>query len=303
MAKIVWLASYPKSGNTWVRVFLSNYIAAAEHPVDINDLVVRGIASSRQLFDRATGLSSSDLTDAEIAAARPMVYRWLATTSRQRRFIKVHDAFSLGANDQPMFPPDVSRGAIHIVRNPMDVAVSCAHHYGDSMSSAAHAMRSRTMLSAPGYHLCSQLCQQLGSWSTHARSWIQASRHFPVHTVRYEDMLQSPRFAFAKLVKFSGMEVDEVRLDRALQFSSLAVLQDQEQRHGFREAFHNQRQFFRRGESSSGRGELPPDQAAEIISEHGEMMRDLGYATNLDDQIDEPPKLAAPLAAGGQFNV
>lgn len=303
MAAIVWLASYPKSGNTWVRVFLSNYIAKAEQPVSINDLSVRGIASSRQLFDLATGLSSSDLTANEIDAARPDVYRWLASTSQQQRHIKVHDAFSLGTDGQPMFPPDVSRGAIHIVRNPIDVAVSCAHHYGNSLSDAAGAMRRRTVLSDTTDHLCSQLRQRLGSWSSHARSWIQAARYFPVHTVRYEDLLRAPRAAFTEILGFSGIDIDEAALDRALSFSRLAVLQQQEQQYGFREAFHNQRRFFRCGKSNGWRGELPPDQVAAIVSEHADMMKELGYVTDLGELLGNAQCPTTIPAAGESFRV
>ena len=66
LKKIVWLASYPKSGNTWFRVFLSNLLSKANQPVDINNLFAAPIASNRQLFDEATGLSSSDLTADEM---------------------------------------------------------------------------------------------------------------------------------------------------------------------------------------------------------------------------------------------
>ncbi|HJX72016.1 MAG TPA: hypothetical protein VJ346_08695, partial [Bacteroidales bacterium] len=69
--KIVWLASYPKSGNTWFRIFLTNLLNHTNEPVDINNLYPSTIASSRSLFDEATGLESSDLTLDEIELLRP----------------------------------------------------------------------------------------------------------------------------------------------------------------------------------------------------------------------------------------
>ncbi|MEJ2083836.1 MAG: sulfotransferase, partial [Acidobacteriota bacterium] len=38
MTGIVWLASYPKSGNTWLRAFLMNFLDPGKRPVDINQL-------------------------------------------------------------------------------------------------------------------------------------------------------------------------------------------------------------------------------------------------------------------------
>jgi hypothetical protein len=64
--KIVWLASYPKSGNTWFRVFLANIMTNGEIPADINELFDSTIASNRQVFDEITGFSASDLTLKEI---------------------------------------------------------------------------------------------------------------------------------------------------------------------------------------------------------------------------------------------
>ena len=63
---IIWLASYPKSGNTWFRIFLTNLLQKHTSPANINELTGGPIASSRQLFDELTGIDSSDLTFDEI---------------------------------------------------------------------------------------------------------------------------------------------------------------------------------------------------------------------------------------------
>ncbi|MCP5028332.1 MAG: sulfotransferase domain-containing protein, partial [Actinomycetia bacterium] len=78
MKPIVWLASYPKSGNTWFRTFLANLLRDDEDPVDINELRTGSIASARNPFDIHTGLEASDLTQDEIDLLRPGVYRRMA---------------------------------------------------------------------------------------------------------------------------------------------------------------------------------------------------------------------------------
>ena len=64
--KIVWLASYPKSGNTWMRAFLTALLNPEKSGLDINNMVPSTIASSRQLFDEMSGVSASDLLPDEI---------------------------------------------------------------------------------------------------------------------------------------------------------------------------------------------------------------------------------------------
>ncbi|MDX9697324.1 MAG: hypothetical protein RBT49_16150, partial [Bacteroidales bacterium] len=86
---IVWLASYPKSGNTWFRVFLTNLLNEKTEPAHINDLTETSISSSRKIFDDYTGLSSSDLSFDEIDKLRPDVYRMQSDESAELLFKKV----------------------------------------------------------------------------------------------------------------------------------------------------------------------------------------------------------------------
>ena len=91
--KIDWLASYPKSGNTWMRMLLANYFNETDKPHDINEPgITNGIASSRARFDELLGVNSSDLTADEIKALQPDVFTLISERSEQRHWIKVHDA-------------------------------------------------------------------------------------------------------------------------------------------------------------------------------------------------------------------
>ena len=75
---IVWMASYPKSGNTWFRVFLSNLFSASTREVHINDLSETTISSNRTIIDSYLGIHSSELTAEEIDRIRPLVFRRLS---------------------------------------------------------------------------------------------------------------------------------------------------------------------------------------------------------------------------------
>jgi hypothetical protein len=273
---IVWLASYPKSGNTWLRAFLSNYLSGAQQPVDINEMHVGGIASARLSFEELVGVESSDLTPTQIQNCRPMVYRLLAQDSETRLFIKVHDAYQLTPAGEPMFPADASLGAIYIVRHPCDVAVSNAHHNSTTLDRAIAA------LNDPAYTLAGQqdrlqvqLEQRLLTWSQHVRSWLDSDLKCCV--LRYEDMLARPQETFGAALRFAGLEYDEERLQRALRFSSFEELRGQEQQHNFNERPPRAPMFFRQGKAGAWRATLSAAQAEAIAAAHGAVMRQFDY--------------------------
>ena len=200
--KFVWLASYPKSGNTWLRVFLANLIRGGNEPVDINQLDVLA-ASDRSLFDASTGLASSDLTPAEIARLRPGVFRVASRhPSSARRvgplLIKTHEAFVLGPDGEPLFPPAVTRAAVYIVRNPLDVAVSLSYHTGKTPMESVKTMNDDDLVVRRQAIGCStRLPEFWSSWSGNVRSWISLD-DLPLTVIRYEDMKEHPVETFMK---------------------------------------------------------------------------------------------------------
>lgn len=275
---IVWLASYPKSGNTWVRAFLTSYRCGATQPADINALATTGIGSSRAVFDRFTGLRSCDLTEDEIDRLRPDVYRDCARAYPSPILAKVHDRYDYLPDGSPLFPPDATRCAIYVVRNPLDVAVSGAAHFDlDGFDAAIAGMASDAVLSETRTSLSLRLRQRLGSWSGHVRSWALAPVPFPVLVVRYEDMLLCPREAFSAVVGAAGLPMDPAHLERAIEFSSFERLKRQEEESGFLERVSRSLPFFRRGRAGDWVDHLSERQVQKIIADHGEVMRAFGY--------------------------
>lgn len=285
MGKIIWLVSYPKSGNTWMRAFITNYLRNEETPADINAMDGGPIASSRAWFDEWVGVEASALSDDAIERLRPGVYRCLARKTTDTLYMKVHDAWNLTGRGEALFPADVTAGAVCIIRSPLDVAKSYSHHYGISIERAVEELCDPSNTKARSHgKLADQLRQRLGSWSGHVRSWVDESG-LTVHPVRYEDMRLNPEAAFGAVVRFCGLPYDGARVRKAVAFSDFTELQSQESAGGFQERpVCSPGPFFRQGQTGAWRKELRIELVNRLIDAHQDMMKRFGYL----DENNEP---------------
>ena len=272
---LIWLASYPKSGNTWVRAVLANYLNRAGNDADINALGGAPIASARSAFDACTLVRAAELSAEEIRRCRPDLYRYWASVLTAPTVVKVHDAYD--RTDPVLFPREVTRASIYVIRHPFDVAVSYAHHRGKPLQQVIDDMCSEAFALADAQdRLPEQLRQHVGSWGSHVASWVD--RADPGATVlRYEDLLARPHETFATLVKAIRVEIDRTRIAAAIERCSFERLQEQERRHGFRERPPASPLFFRRGTAGEGTRALSRAQQHQLADAHGEIMERFNY--------------------------
>jgi hypothetical protein len=284
MGHIIWLASYPKSGNTWFRVFLTNLMQDNDRPADINDLEKTPIAAAREIFDDIVGIEAADLSFDEVDRLRPELYRFLSDRAKETCFLKIHDAYTFLDDGRPLVPPEATRGVIYIIRNPLDVAVSFAHHMDASIDKAIERMADENFyFAAAKGGLNEQLRQKLLSWSGHVRSWTE-TENLDVHIMRYEDMKQNPHETFTRAVQFAGLDNSETQIKKALEFSRFDEMQRQEAEDGFKEKPVKAQTFFRKGDFGTWRDVLEPDQVKRIIDSQEEIMKRFGYL----DENGEP---------------
>ena len=274
---IVWLVSYPKSGNTWMRVILKNLLSEKMDPVDINQLELTHIASSREIFDRYSGTNSSDLSKNEVLNLRPHVYRNLSKSTNEKLFIKAHDAWQLTLEEEELFPKEITHGVLYLIRNPLDIAVSYSFHNSISIDESIKRINNpKNTLASAQTKIFSQLEQNLFSWSDHVRSWTEKSNH-RLHIIKYEDLISNTFQTIAKA--FTSLEIgyDFRDLTLAVNNSSFQNLQKQERETGFREKPQTNSQFFRDGKSNNWESFLNNENIESIISEHDIMMKKFGY--------------------------
>jgi aryl sulfotransferase len=313
--RTIWLASYPKSGNTWMRMMIGALAAPDDGEPGINDLPEPGgIASARVAFDNHALVDSSLLTFDEIDRLRPAVHgaqaAWFrdvddeaeALGSAKARFVKTHDAYTRLPDGAPLLGGRRGAdGAVLIVRDPRDLPSSLANHSDISFERAIEQMCD------PAFTLCAQpdraaiqLRQQLLDWSGFVESWLTQT-DLPVQVLRYEDMLAGPAAVLGRVMEFAGDPRPVEALARAAALTDFARLQSLEAETGFREAWPGASGgFFRRGQAEAWRDELTPEQARRIEAAHGPTMRRLGY------QIADRSMVATPAAAspmGGEQSI
>ena len=273
---LMLLASYPKSGNTWMRVLLSNYLADNDEPVSINALV--GVAlQNRHEFDERLGLSSWAMTPDEVLLHRPRFHELLAADLESASFAKVHERHLRLPDGAPLFSRKAFAGAVCIVRNPLDVAVSYAHHMQTSIDRTIEFMgEPRAMLSPPRFDGGTQLPIPISDWSGNVSSWLSQDE-LPMKLVSYERLHAEPEAVFSEVSSFAGLPADEERLVKAVERSRFQRLREQEDRVGFQGRQPSAPSFFRKGMVGDWRNVLSRRQVQSLIERHGPVMAELGY--------------------------
>ncbi len=277
MKHIVWLASYPKSGNTWFRMFLANYLKNSAVPLSLDEIESTPIASNVFDFEEVTGLNPFELAIEEVDLLRPEVYRFLADSDRGENeylFMKVHDAFTMNRDNEPLFPADASRCAIYFVRNPLDVCVSYAFHSASNVERMVDFINNESAIVA--LTSMRQLPQKLLSWKSHVLSWKEQTS-IPILFARYEDMKGSPLRTFKEIVNFLGIESDDFRIKNALEHCDFKVLAQMEESNGFKEKPQKCQKFFRSGEAGNYKTNLSTEQIQRIINCNSDVMKHFNY--------------------------
>ncbi len=267
---LIWIASYPKSGNTWFRLVLANTLS--DRPLSMNEINISRLAADRALFVEALGFNSYLLSEDELWALRPKVYSWLKQKQPHAQYLKIHDAYQAA-----LIPCTDSLGAIYCIRNPLDVVISYAHHSHISIDQCiALLCNPEAKIYDTVRFLSTQLQQHLFSWSDHVRSWTVACP-IPVHCIRYEDMHRDPFSTFKQAFEFLKLNHTEHTIQTAIDAARFEKLQQQESEQNFREKSVTQKKFFRKGIVGDWENTLNHFQIEKIIKHHGEFMFKHGY--------------------------
>lgn len=275
--QIVWLASYPKSGNTWFRSFLTAFLNEKE--VDLNKMATDSAFSDKNYVENILDLNSDYLNPKQIEQFKRIAFNHLSASSSKQLYIKIHDAFTFSRIDNtPLIPEKSTKLAIYIVRNPLDVALSMANHFGERVEKSIK----KYIINPDGGFATihnstnNQFFQPFGTWSMHVESWLTAPT-FPVHFMRYEDMKEKPYETFKAAIQAIGLEFNDKQLAFAIEESKFEKLQKKELEQGFKEKLLPSSNFFFKGQVGRWKEELSTEQIEKIREINKPMMQKFGY--------------------------
>jgi len=267
-----FVASYPKSGNTWVRMAAICYSTGR---ADLSALGRMGDLRVQDYHDVSpVPLCQLGLpAQAQIRSAA-MLNLAFNLGGKREHAIKSHHAF-LCVDGIPLWHPSFVDRVVNPVRDPREVCCSAKEHFGfDTYEDCAEFMIQEGQViggnDRPIHHV-------IGSWAQHVNSW-QSADPLDVMTVKYEDLKADPLAMFEKIFEFLlDEEVERHRVEEAVKATEFDHLRKLEDEHGFPEKSDQADRFFRSGTTDGWKEELPTEVARALEDEFGKTMEGLGY--------------------------
>ena len=276
---ILWLASYPKSGNTFLRCFLSSYFFSKDGTFNFNLLKNIAHYPKNTLFNEI-GVDVNNRH--EVAKNHINVQKLINQNKKQFQFWKTHSSLSKmdGYNFTNL---DNTLGAIYLVRDPRDVAISYAHHNDQTVEQTVEMITKNYVIGdekdmVPTY---------LGSWSYNYNSWKVLNKFKRYLCIKYEDLITDQEKIFKEILIFikhlskMKFEIDVNKIKKVLENVQFDKLKKMELKEGFNEAKKNKKgeliQFFREGEINQWPKNLDSKVKSLIESECKKEMKELDY--------------------------
>ncbi len=268
---IIWLASYPKSGNTWVRAFLSHYIYGKKNSFDFNLLNnITKFPDIKVLKDLNINFENTN----------ELVKNWITiqdyiNLNNKLNFLKTHNAFCT-INGSPFTNSSNTLAAIYIVRDPRDVLVSFSSHFDLDYKKTLQIMKSDEFWETEGKfnNFKSAL---FGSWKTNYKSWV-SNKTLDTFVIKYEDLVKDPFENLSKMIKFieskSDFDYDEKSINLSIKETNFKNLSQLEKKNGFVESTNNL--FFRKGSSEQWKN-IDKKIISDLEENFGDLMKQLNY--------------------------
>jgi len=288
---IIWLASYPKSGNTFLRSLLTSYLFTNDGKFDVNKLIKIGQFPDIEEFIKQ-GINTSD--DLEVVKNYITVQNSINSRDPSAiRFLKTHSSLN-DINGYKFTNLKNTLGVIYVVRDPRSVARSYANHNQLSLESATDRLLQfgATIggLDESDNRLiqrANQIVTHMGSWSSNYNTWKEFKKINKYLLVKYEDLVEQTEKTFLNILRFiytlgnSKLEVDEVKLKNTIQTTTFSSMQKIERQNKFTEAVKdfegNDITFFKYGYDKNNKKILPSKLSNKIEKELRKEMIELGY--------------------------
>lgn len=277
---IVWLASYPRSGMSWVRIFLRNLVDVLEEkdPADdLNTMAGFGVGDTDVAHYRSATNGADESDPQMISQARSNVLRELLDKADGLLPVRTNFA-NVQLFGTPAIDPALTAAGVYVVRNPLDVAVSYAAFRGMSVDDIIDTMgQSGQTVATPGRRVFTLL----GSWSEHVASWTSVPSR-ALHVVRYEDIVADPVGKLKAIAAHVSMTAPDEAIEEAVTRSDFARVRTIEAEKGFVERPPSADRFFRSGRVGQWKTGLTPDQIDRLVNAHIDQMARYDYLPRVE---------------------
>ena len=281
---IIWLASYPKSGNTYVRAFLSAYYYSENGKFDFNQISNIDQFPHEKFFKQKVN-NISDASKQWIPMQREI------NQNKKIKFFKTH-SFLGNYQGNHFTTPETTLGAIYIVRDPRNVLTSLKNHYSFNDDEALKMLtdKTRSLMSNNGSHAS---FTYISSWAENYLSWYKYNQ-FRRLFIKYEDLISNKYETFRDIIVFINTlmnrveGVNKIKLQQAIETTNFDVFKKREVSESFDKSendfkkwrkFHseNKNLFFNLGPENNWEKILDTKISNEIEVSFEKEMKQLGY--------------------------
>ena len=278
---ITWIASYPKSGNTFLRSFLSAYLFSVTGKFEFS------------LLYNILQFPSLKFSKRDLSSRKETAQNWIIN---QNHFFENKDVFLKTHNTLEEFEGykftsmNQSKGAIYIIRDPRNIILSMSHHYSLTFQeSYDKIIDEKASLLEKTYNEDHSNFTFLGSWSNHYKSW-RDNKDFKILFIKYEDLEKNNELVFKKVINFinelnnDSNKIVDNKFFNAINSTSFVNLKNKENISGFEESVYSnlgkKRNFFNLGFQNKWQKKLPSDIINKVNKNLEKELIELGYDLN-----------------------
>jgi hypothetical protein len=277
---IIWLASYPKSGNTWIRIFLSTLLYSSDKPkVNINNNHIRQFPTRSDFNDL-----TDNVMDMDEFAKNCILAQQRINLDNKIKILKTHNAYWQNYEKNYFFTDkENTLGVIYIVRDPRNVITSVMDYFNKKSYKETLEFLIDNYKVVGGTKFESGIPTILFSWANHYNSWKQFKKNYLL--IKYEDLLDKPQEEFLKISNYlntiGGFKFNEKDILEIVENCKFENFRNQEENKGFIDNSATnknfKKNFFRLGPKNNWKDLLDTDIKFQIEEQFKKEMLELGY--------------------------
>ena len=288
--KIIWVASYPKSGNTWLRSILSSlfYSKDGKFNFELLNNIKHFDNPENYLFVKDINMDDYDsLSKIKVISKYRIQAQEKLKIKQKFIFCKTHSA-NASLNHNQYTNENNSLGLIYIVRDPRDIIISYSKYQNISINRAIEKITNKAIIEFSGFKdndqssslITNKLPYIMSSWDINFKSWERLD--VPKLFIRYEDLLDNPLSILNEIIVFfqNHLKIEISNLDKKINniinTTNFQFLKSQEQKYGFGESTTHS-DFFRKGAKNQWEAELTTKQIKTIENSFNPLMKKLKY--------------------------